>query len=41
MSQSGQTHFKNLNFKVCQTILGYYALKGYRFVNYTNLAGFI
>ena len=41
MSQSGQTHFKNLNFKVCLTILGYYALKGQRFVNYTNLAGFI
>ena len=34
MSQNGQSHFKNLAafaakiFKVCQTILGHYALKG-------------
>ena len=27
MSQNGQTHLKIMVFKVCLTILGYYALK--------------
>ena len=39
MPENGQTHFKNLAanaarflFKVCLTILGHYALKGYSHV---------
>ena len=39
MSQNGQAHFKNLAkksrniFKVCLTILGHYALRGYSMNN--------